>query len=513
MSITTTLYRPYVWSPVYNDIVFQVQSNQTSQIDFKYVFDVILQPAYISGLGATPSGGTNSARFEARPLPDGSGLLNISSFLRGYIDNAVGWIEQAHTSTGSTTLDATHGAPFVGEVYVRVGEVYRSATGSALTMYNGFGNTASSVGNPAYHIYAQADGKLATISGTAAGSGLPVRYYNGYKNPEDFYKFIDNPTLTDYPYSLQVGTPSTRFGLFRTRLPGTPGDNIGGRTIYQLPGDKCSLTWWNRLDRWNIPDGQHYVWGARYRYYDAANNLVATDTINMTFSTFNNLGPFTTCASIAGLTWSGYNIGQISCGAGDRIVSNRLAITPGITYYTLRLYAPDNPTICLFTQQVSEMITFRFEAQEGLDYPRWRFSWLNDLGGRDWFNFVKQNKEMYNQSRQTYYRDPFYYSGDKFGALSARPSTFGEVVFNMNIQQKFQATTGWITEEQSVFLKGLFNSPHILAYPPSDVDDPDIPRLVVIETTSYEVMNYKRAKMFNYTIDFRFSQPLYTQTS
>ena len=238
MSITSTIYRPYVWSPVYNDIIFQCQSNQSGAIDMKYVFDVILQPAYIGGLGATPSGGTNSARFEARPLPDGSGLINLSSFLRGYIDNSIGWIEQAHTSTGSTTLDATHGAPFVGEVYVRVGEVYRSATGSSLTMYNGMGG----VGNPDYHIYAQADGKLATLTGTAAGSGLPVRYYNGYKNPEDFYKFIDNPTLTDYPYSLQVGTPSSRFGLFRSRLPGTAGNNIGNRTIYQLPGDKCSLT-------------------------------------------------------------------------------------------------------------------------------------------------------------------------------------------------------------------------------------------------------------------------------
>jgi len=507
--ITQSLYKPYVWSPVYNDIIFQVLSDRPNNIDFKYVFDVILQPAYISGIGATPSGGTNSARFEVRPLPDGSGLLNLNKFLQGYIDNNIGWIETAHSSTGSSTLDATHAAPFTGEVYVRVGEVYRQTSGSNLVMYDGIGNATANQGNPAYHQYAQADGKLATISGTGPGGGLPVRYYNGYKNPENYYKFISNPTLTDYPYSLQVGTPSSREGLFRTYIPGP----TGSRTIYQLPGDKCSLTFWNRLDRWNIPDGQHYIWGARFRSFNSAGSLLATDTINMTFSQFNNLGPFNDCASIASLTWSGYNIGQLACGAGDRIMANRLATTPNISYYTVQLFAPDNPLICLFANPVSELITFRFETQEGLDYGRWRFSWLNDLGGRDWFNFVKQNKEIYQQTRQTYYRDPFYYSGDAFGSLSVRPSTYGEVVYNQTITQKFQATTNWITEEYSIYLKGLFNSPHILVYPPDDVADPNIPRLAVIESSSYEVMDYRKAKMFNYTIDFRFSQPLYTQTS
>lgn len=510
MSITSTLYRPYVWSPVYNDIIFQVQSNLTTQVDFKYVFDVILQPAYTGGIGTTPTGGTNSARFEIRPQPDGSGLLNLSTYLRGYIDNTIGWIEQAHTATGSGTLDVTHAAPFCGEVYVRVGEVYRpSGAGTALVMYNGMGG----VGNPAYHIYAQADGTLVTLSGTSSGSGFPVRYYNGCKTPEDYYEFVNNPTLTDYPYSLQVGTPSSRFGMFRSEIPGTAGTSIDSRTIYQLRGDKCSLTFWNRIDRWDNINGQNYVWGARYRFYNSSNTLLHTETINMTFSTFNNLGPFSVCNSIAGLTWSGYNIGQISCGSGDRLVGSILPSHPTTSYYTLRLYAPDNPAVCVFSQGVSEMITFRFETQEGLDYPRWRFSWLNSLGGRDWFNFVKQNKETFTQTRQTYNRDPYYYSGGTFGPLSIRPSTYGDVVFSQVNLHKFQATTGWITEEQSIFLKGLFNSPHILGYPPSDISNPDIPRLIVIETTTYEVMNYKRAKMFNYTIDFRYSQPEYTQTS
>ena len=63
----------------------------------------------------------------------------------------------------------------------------------------------------------------------------------------------------------------------------------------------------------------------------------------------------------------------------DPIVSSFISGTPSVSYYTLRLrQSEDDP---LFIFNTSELITFRFEEQDGLDYSRWRFSWLNTLGG------------------------------------------------------------------------------------------------------------------------------------
>lgn len=486
MAITSTIYRPYKWSPVYNDIIFQVQSDKTNQYDFKYVFDVITETG-------------NIARYESRPLPDGTGLINVSNVLKGFIDNTTGWIEQIHTITGSSIMEAIRSEGKVGYVVVRVGEVYRTSQFAPIVLYNGFGTQS---GNPSYSVFAQIDGQV------VRSGNQNINFYNGYKTPDKFYQFIGAPNTQDYKYVMNY-TASSPKGWFLSEVPGT----FNNRNIFLQRGDKCSLTFWNDMrQKYEINDPQQ-VWGWRFQFFNSAGSLLNTTNVNNVYSSVNTLGLIGTFSDAYSSAFtSSYAIGQIACGPADPKVREVLAAQPTTAYYTLQLYAPLEPiTIPNMSNAVSERITFRFEEVDGLNYSRWRFSWLNSLGGRDWFNFVKKNTEVYNQARQVFYKQPRYMSGGSFGATLIEPSEFGDTTYNMTIDQKFQATTDWITEDYSVYLKGLFNSPHILAYPPPEVGNPDIPRLVVIDTTSYEVMDYNRAKVFNYTIDFHFSQPINTQ--
>jgi hypothetical protein len=486
MAITSTIYRPYKWSPVYNDIIFQVQSDKTNQYDFKYVFDVIVD-------------GGNIARYESRPLPDGTGLINVSNVLKGYIDNTTGWIEQIHTITGSSIMEAIRSDGKVGYLSVRAGEVYRATQFSPIVLYNGFGTQS---GNPSYSLFAQLDGQV------IRSGNNNINFYNGYKTPDKFYQFIGDPNTQDYKYVMNF-TASSPKGLFLSEVPGT----FNNRNIFLQRGDKCSLTFWNDMrQKYDVNDPQQ-VWGWRFQFFNSANSLLNTTNVNNVYSSVNTLGLIGTFSDGYSSTFtSSYAIGQIACGPADPKVREVLAAQPTTAYYTLQLNAPLEPiTLPNVFNPVSEKITFTLETPGGLDYSRWRFSWLNSLGGRDWFNFVKKNTEVYNQTRQVFYKQPRYMSGGSFGSNLIEPSEYGDTTYNMTIDQKFQATTDWITEEYSVYLKGLFNSPHILAYPPTEVGNPDIPRLVVIDTTSYEVMDYNRAKVFNYTIDFHFSQPINTQ--
>lgn len=486
MAITSTIYRPYKWSPVYNDIIFQVQSDKTNQYDFKYVFDVITETG-------------NIARYESRPLPDGTGLINVSNVLKGFIDNTTGWIEQIHTITGSSIMEAIRSEGKVGYVVVRVGEVYRTSQFAPIVLYNGFGTQS---GNPSYSVFAQLDGQV------IRSGNQNINFYNGYKTPDKFYQFIGAPNTQDYKYVMNF-TASSPKGWFLSEVPGT----FNNRNIFLQRGDKCSLTFWNDMrQKYEVNDPQQ-VWGWRFQFFNSAGSLLNTTNVNNVYSSVNTLGLIGTFSNgyLSAFT-SSYAIGQIACGPADPKVREVLASNPTTAYYTLQLNSPIEPiTLPNAFNAVSEKITFRFEEVDGLNYSRWRFSWLNSLGGRDWFNFVKKNTEVYNQARQVFYKQPRYMSGGSFEAALVEPSEFGDTTYNMTIDQKFQATTDWITEDYSVYLKGLFNSPHILAYPPPEVGNPDIPRLVVIDTTSYEVMDYNRAKVFNYTIDFHFSQPINTQ--
>lgn len=494
MSITASIYRPQYWSPVYNDIIYQVLSDTFSNIDFKYIFDVNVN-------------GTDVARYETRPRPDGTGLLNLSNFLQGYIDNSRGWIEQYYSATGGSIYEAINSPFQVGECIVRVGEAYRTSISSPLLGYNGVNNN---LGAPSYSLPAQLDG-IISRSGSRG-----IRFYNGYKNPLEYYEQIG--TASDFDKAYWMNLEGAGGGLFRTLIPGSPNQ----RTIYLGREDKCSLTFWNDT-RQVFGNESPYIHSWQFVFYNSSGIILGTS------SRFN----FTTSTNLLGLTGStisvgtpqpqsytaSYSIGQIACGPVDPIVSSFISGTPSVSYYTLRLRQSQDDPLQIFN--TSELITFRFEEQDGLDYSRWRFSWLNTLGGRDWYNFKKKNTEIYNQTRQTYNKQMNYGGGSTssvagriirpYDRTKVQPDGYGDTTYNMNIDQKFQASTDWVDEAYSVYLKGLFNSPHILAYPPREVGNPYIPRLVVIETTSYEVMDFNRGKVFNYTIDFRFSQNLHPQ--
>ena len=336
MGITSTIYRPYKWSPVYNDVIFQVQSDRTGQYDFKYVFDVIVD-------------GANVARYESRPLPDGTGLINVSNVLRGYIDNTTGWIEQIHTITGSSIMEAIRSEGKVGYLSVRVGEVYRATQFSPIVLYNGFGTQS---GNPSYSVFAQLDGQVVRTGNNN------INFYNGYKAPDKFYQFIGAPNTQDYKYVMNF-TASSPKGWFLSEVPGS----FGNRNILLQRGDKCSISFWNDMRvKYDLADPEQ-VWGWQFQFFNSAGSLLNTTNINNVYSSVNTLGLIGTFSDgYAASFTSSYAVGQIGCGPADPKVREVIAAQPTTAYYTLQLYAPLAPiTLNSMVNPVSEKITFRFE--------------------------------------------------------------------------------------------------------------------------------------------------------
>lgn len=476
MSIVSVQHRPYVWNPSYTDLVWQCLSDKTAQLDFKYVFDVYINGVY-----------TN--RIKQRPNPSGYGLINLGQFVAGYLDPSRGILETPENATRQWGVGGYIG----GEVFVLTGEEYRGATGGALTIYNGIGNTA---GAPAFRLAARNDGIVIATGNT----GTNVRFHAGYKNAYDTYLFEQNPTNTDYPYSLKPATGHT--GLYRSHaVTGT--NNLRSNTV--TSDDRHTLTFWNRTDGTGT---QFYVYAAQFSYYGGGTALGNDDVYN---TVTNGGGPWSVCSTNFGTTASyQYNIGQIACGPAD-IDSFIGGLTAGVDRYTVQLFAAPAIGItglgCELGQPLSEPMEFVIDDCNSSGFGRWRFSWLNDLGGRDWFNFVLRNTETYANKVETYFREPRYNSTGVYDAITVAPSTFGDSTANKTIETNYTATTDWVTEEQSEFLKYLFNSPHVLGYDPDNRG----PFLITIKSSSYEVQTYARQKMFNYEIQFSAGQPITTQ--
>ena len=143
MAIYNTLQSPPIWSPAYNPIVWMIESDQTTQFKFRYVFDVYLY------------GATGAIRFKTPPNPQGKGLIDVSALAAAQID----------ITANLPFLSDTKfylGDDLATTVYILAGEEYSTTAGGTSVIYDGLGN----VGAPAYGLYANGDFRPAPNSTT-----------------------------------------------------------------------------------------------------------------------------------------------------------------------------------------------------------------------------------------------------------------------------------------------------------------------------------------------------------
>jgi hypothetical protein len=152
---------------------------------------------------------------------------------------------------------------------------------------------------------------------------------------------------------------------------------------------------------------------------------------------------------------------------------------------------------------ISETICLEINDDNCWGFQPIRFTWMNNLGGRDWFTFMKRNTQVQNASRTTMFRVPGYWSASSFSVQQVNPSRWGTTVFNVDLTNTWTASTDWITEEESEWLRSMFASPSVFAYLPGRTE----PTAITITDANYSVESYARQKLFQYFVSFVEAQP------
>jgi hypothetical protein len=174
-----------------------------------------------------------------------------------------------------------------------------------------------------------------------------------------------------------------------------------------------------------------------------------------------------------------------------------LALYPYATYGTCSLGAtPVSETICL---NIDDTNCWGFQPI--------RFTWINPLGGRDWFTFIKRNTFVQNATRATLFRLPGYWSAATYSVKDNQPSRYGATVFRMDLANTWTASTDWLTEEESAWLREMFASPSVFAYLPDRTE----PVAIVIQDATYAVQTIRRENLFQYFVSFVEALPDNTQ--
>jgi hypothetical protein len=105
----------------------------------------------------------------------------------------------------------------------------------------------------------------------------------------------------------------------------------------------------------------------------------------------------------------------------------------------------------------SEKFTFKLNQQCG-KYTPVRLHWLNRLGGYDSFNFNYKSEVKTGVERASFVKQHHTFTGDSWEYNKA---SRGVTQFDTQTDKMLTVNTGYLTDEQSVWMEDMFASPVI----------------------------------------------------
>jgi hypothetical protein len=261
---------------------------------------------------------------------------------------------------------------------------------------------------------------------------------------------------------------------------------------------------------WGVQHPEMYLWGS-----------TGTPTVGANWEEITVFNATESSTSTTDYTITNYTTTKVYTALGIRFKSISTLEPCGnygcfSDYWNITVQNPDYDEVCfqLFPYEtygqsalgatgISEKVCYKINDDNCWGFEPIRITWLNAKGGRDWYTFIKRNTFTQNASRDQFYQLPAYWSGNGFSIQDINPSRYGTTVFNVNLEQVWTASTDWLSEEDSAWLRDLFKSPSVHAYLPGY----DQPTLVSISDVSYSVETFARQKLFQYFVSFVEAQP------
>lgn len=447
MAISAVYYRPHIYSPGYNPIIWSFISDEFPQTDFSYVIDMFIN-------GATAS----SYRLKQRPSPSGGCMVDVSSILQGEI--ALG----DYSVEAGWPLNYRDSPTITPNVFLKVGEEF--IVNGVLTTFNGSGVE----GQPAFEIYARE-------------AAEPVRVIPSALTYQESVEHISS--VADYgiyaPYIMDGN------GEFLKRLGNT--QDIAAEQHHTL-----SFLNWNDFPE-EAGSFASTVQGILVSFFSATGPTTSAFYPN---TVANGGGPMTNANYTSATETRGTNMLTFACGTED------VGLPAGTTSYTVQAYYKNTATSATTPQAVaSQLVTFNIEEYCENLYPVVRLSWLNDLGGRDYYNFDMFFEKTSSSPGQSWYQTPIDWSGQTPYALSTDADQTrnwqrgGAKTFGKTVATTFTIQTDFLLQDDVDVLAQIPESSSVWAYISNAVN----PVTIDITNIDYTTMNVKQRKLVQVTMD------------
>ena len=455
--ITQVYYRPQAYTGAYNPVVWSFQSDKYLKTDFVYVVDIYINTAI-----------AYTYRIKQRPNPIGAGMIDLASVVQPFINMTNYSVEEGWS------LQFRNAEDILASVFLKVGEEYIDdpTVSTDLVIYDGNGN----VGEPAFYI----------------GAELTISAYT-------FTPLSANITPAALPFN------ESQYNLASTNPYGFWAD-------YIMDGDGKFLKRDSNLIE--VESIDHHTlaflnWS--YQQTDSFKSPVQLMKVNWTSATggtgtniYQNIvseggGPQTTPAYTTATNAREYDMLTFRCGPIDLWPSG-----PEMASYDVTAYYKDTNTAATGPQAVaSETVQFTVVNNCNDLYPTVRLSWLNDLGGRDYYNFTKfynktstSDEAKYNQTQLRWgYTTPVALDTD--ADQTSNWQRGGDKSFNKTVTRKITISSDWLLQDQVDYLGAIPESPSVWAYVGTD----PIPYTVIVNSLDYSYQTIKQVKVAIATFD------------
>ena len=479
--ITTVAYRPTVFSPAYNPIIWSVLSDKTTSTDFKYVFCIYIDDVKVNTI-------------KQRANPSGYGMIDVSSLVQAYLDSSdpASVVTQGETSI-DWTLDRLYQDNYLmsRKVYIKVGEEY--TLNGITAIYNGINDQ---VGEAAYLV----------SSGSTVTPNTPVLTWSAS---------IEDHTQQ---WNMQQTNASGIFG-------GNPFDNnknydhnlglayplnFNELSIDAYGFDKMILSWLNitpnSTSSQNIP-----IYGFKYTLTD---NLGVVTSYERPLIASYGYGQRAGCDTVIGTLDYRYALVHVLASPNNVISAlNYVGVDP-IVKIEIQGFKQLTSGVCTYGAACTQKVTINIlDYCPNPLYERVRLSWYNTLGSRDYLNFTMFDEKSISTSQETYTQEQMYWNKNiPVPALNSTAPIYnlgiqgGTKSFNKDVSTTRKIQSDWLTQDQIGLLEGLQKSPQVMAYlhdPNNSLSD-NYPYTVMVMNSTYTTKNVRQVKLVQASFDLKY---------
>ena len=470
--ITAINYAPSYLQGTYNPIIWSVQSDETYQDNFSYIFDVYINSTF-------------QIRLKVKPNPVGAGMIDISQICQAYLTDTLP--ETSINTLLNLLIFADNGQSSL-HTFVICGEEFGGQ------IYDGNGH----IGAPNYYLYANTNG----------GNQLdvPVHVWNSsleHQQQQDGMS-MGIGLSGGYGYlqsrnkSYDWGDAVYNYATLAYALNYAP---LNQKAYYKDMNVLSFINWtqyYQNLD-------ESYIAICQIDYYDAGGNLINLASVSVDssygFNQKNNCNDVITTQLGAE-----FDILHVQCKLESLMyflnifTSNSYVMLPG-EYFEVQMFNHAVGNGCINGIPITQKS--RFTMLEDCDtlYTRVRLSWLNDLGGRDYMNFTAFMEKETKTTNSNYYQETMDWAG--YSPLLTNiwnpnynlQTRGGDVIYNKQAMTSWTLNTDWLTQDEVNLLEGLQKSSNVIAYFNDTTYNQYAPQSVHIGQASYKTKNIKQVKM------------------